>query len=29
MFKGMRNATRIFNKEKKFDFAAYDTHETK
>lgn len=29
MFKGMRNATRIFSKQKWFDFATYDTHETK
>ncbi len=28
MFKGMRNATRIFSKEKGFDFTTYDTHET-
>lgn len=28
MFKGMRNATRIFSKKKGFDFASYDTHET-
>ncbi|MFA6256576.1 MAG: hypothetical protein WC606_05400 [Candidatus Absconditabacterales bacterium] len=28
MFKGMRNATRLFSKEKGFDFAKYDTHET-
>ncbi len=28
MFKGMRNATRIFSKKKGFDFAQYDTHET-
>ncbi len=29
MFKWMRNATRIFSKKKGFDFAQYDTHETK
>lgn len=29
MFKWMRNATRIFSKKKGFDFAKYDTHETK
>ncbi len=28
MFKGMRNATRIFSKKKEFDFVKYDTHET-
>lgn len=28
MFKGMRNATRIFSKKKGFDFTDYDTHET-
>jgi len=28
MFKGMRNATRIFSKKKGFDFENYDTHET-
>jgi len=28
MFKGMRNATRIFSKKKGFDFQTYDTHET-
>ena len=28
MFKGMRNATRIFSKKKGFDFVSYDTHET-
>lgn len=28
MFKGMRNATRIFSKKKGFDFTQYDTHET-
>lgn len=28
MFKGMRNATRIFSKKKWFDFTQYDTHET-
>ena len=28
MFKGMRNATRIFSKKKGFDFQKYDTHET-
>ncbi|MCX6825585.1 MAG: hypothetical protein NTY80_05225 [candidate division SR1 bacterium] len=28
MFKGMRNGTRIFNKQKGFDFIKYDTHET-
>lgn len=29
MFKWMRNATRLFSKKKGFDFAKYDTHETK
>lgn len=28
MFKGIRNATRIFSKKKGFDFVTYDTHET-
>ena len=29
LFKGLANATRIFSKKKGFDFAQYDTHETK
>jgi len=28
LFKGVRNATRIFSKKKGFDFQVYDTHET-
>lgn len=28
MFKGIKNATRIFSKKKGFDFQNYDTHET-